>query len=97
MFIFLGLGFIALCLVFVEMYRYAARMKVELLLSEHELFESRTRVVMWTGAASIGLISVILAITLPRQLVPFSGFAFMLLLPWFPLVHSWRSRSAPDG
>ena len=79
MFIFLGLGFIALCLVFVEMYRYAARLKVELLLSEHELFESRTRAVMWTGAASIGLISVILAITLPRQLVPYSGFAFMLL------------------
>ena len=96
MFIFLGLGFIALCLVFVEMYRYAARLKVELLLSEHELFESRTRAVMWTGAAGIGLMSVILAITLPTQLVPYSGFTFMLLGPWFPLARSWRSRSAPD-
>ena len=93
MFIFLGLGFVALCLVFVQMYRYATRLKTELLLNEHELFESRTRVVMWIGAAGIGLISIILAITLPKQLVPYSGFAFILLGAWFPLVRFWRSRS----
>ena len=92
MFIFLGLGFIALCLAFVQMYRYAARLKVELLLNEHELFESRTRAVMWVGAAGIGLISVILAIILPGPLVPFSGFTFLLLGPWFPLARLWRSN-----
>jgi len=93
MFIFLGLGFIALSLVFVQMYRYAGRVKLELLLNEYELFESRTRVVMWMGAAGIGLISVILAITLPTQLVPYSGFTLMLLAAWFPLTRLWRSRS----
>jgi hypothetical protein len=95
MFIFLGIGFIALCLVFVVMYRYAAQLKVELLLNEYELFESRTLAVKWSGAACIGLLSVILAMTFPKQLVPYSSFAFMLLGVWFPLAHLWRSKSAP--
>lgn len=96
MFIFLGIGFIALCFVFVVMYRYAAHLKVELLLNEYELFESRTLVVKWSGAACIGLLSVILAMTLPSQLVPYSIFAFMLLGVWFPSAHLWRCKSAPS-
>jgi len=96
MFIFLGLGFVALSLVFVQMYRYAARLKVELLLNQAEYFESQTLAIMWSGAAAIGLISVVLAITLPSQLVPYSGFAFSLLGAWFPLTRSWRNKSAPD-
>lgn len=96
MFIFLGLGFFALCLVFVEMYRYAGRLKVELLLDDRELFECRTRVVMWAGAALIGLFCVALAMVLPRPWVPFSGFALSLLGPWFPLVQYWRNRSVPS-
>ena len=96
MFVFLGVGFIALCLVFVQMYRYATRLKVELLLNEYELFESRTLALMWSGAAGIGLISVILAMTLPRLLVPYSSVAFLLLGAWFPLARSWRGKSAPD-
>jgi hypothetical protein len=95
MFIFLGIGFIALSLVFVQMYRYAVRLKDELLLSDFELFESRTLAIMWFGAAAIGLICVILAIILPSQLVPFSGFSFVLLGPWFPLVRARRGRSIP--
>jgi hypothetical protein len=97
MFIFLGIGFIALSLVFVQMYRYAIRLKDELLLSEFEVFVSRTLMIMWSGAAVIGLICVVLAIILPRQFVPFSGFALMLLWPWFPLVRARRGRTAPGA
>ena len=97
MFIFLGIGFIALSLVFVQMYRYAIRLKDELLLSEFEVFVSRTLIIMWSGAAVIGLICVVLAIILPRQFVPFSGFAFMLLWPWGPLVRGRRGRTAPSA
>jgi len=95
MFIFLGIGFIALSLVFVQMYRYAVRLKDEMLLSDFEVFESRTLVIMWSGAAVIGLICVFLAVILPSPLVPFSGFSFMLLAFWFPLVRARRRRSAP--
>jgi len=37
---------------------------------------------------------VILAITLPRQLVPYSGFTFVLLGAWFPLARLLRNRTA---
>ena len=95
MFIFLSLGFIALSLVFVQMYRYATQMKNELLLNERELFSCRTLMMMWSGAAIIGLVCMLLAMTLPRQWVPFSGFTFFLLSIWFPLMAIWRGKSAP--
>ena len=95
MWVFLAIGFIALCLVFVQMYRYAARLKEELRLSNFELFEIRTSAIMWSGAAVIGLLCIILAIILPRQYVPFSGFSFMLLAIWFPLMRRRRRKSAP--
>lgn len=95
MFIFLGIGFVALCLVFVQMYRYAVKLKDELLLNDHEQFECRTLALMWTGASGVGLICVVLAILLPMQFVPYSGFSFLLLSAWFPLVRSWRAKKAP--
>ena len=95
MFIFLGIGFVALCLVFVQMYRYAVKLKDELQLNDHEQFESRTLALMWAGASGVGLICVVLAMVLPDQLVPYSGFAFLLLSVWFPLVRSWRAKKAP--
>ncbi|MCP4045829.1 MAG: DUF1211 domain-containing protein [Gammaproteobacteria bacterium] len=97
MFIFLGIGFIALCLVFVQMYRYATQLKDQLLLSDFELFESKTLAIMWSGAAIVGLICVILAIVLPAQTVPFSGFSFMLLAIWFPLVRIRRQKLKPGN
>ena len=72
MFIFLGIGFVSLCTVFVLMYRYAASLKQESRLNGLELHETRTIEYMWMGAAGIGVISIILAMTLPRSLVPFS-------------------------
>jgi len=96
MFVFLGIGFFALCLVFVQMYRYAARLKDRLLLNDYELFESRTLVIMWSGAAVVGLVCVGLAMTLPEQLVPYSGFSFSLLGAWFPLIRRSRYKSAPS-
>ena len=97
MFVFLGIGFIALSAVFVQMYRYAARLKEGLRLSDYELFVSRTVVIMWSGAAVIGLICVLLAMFLPLQLVPYAGFSFMLLAIWFPQVRTRRGKSAPKA
>ena len=94
MFVFLGAGFIALSLVFVQMYRYAIHLKDDLLLNDFELFESRTFAVMWLGSAVIGGFCVVLALILPEQLVPFSGFVFVLLGGWFPLVSALRDKRA---
>jgi hypothetical protein len=95
MFVFLSIGFIALCVVFVMMYRYAASLHKELRLNDYELHESRTFEYMWMGAAGVGVVCIILAMTLPSPLVPFSGFAFALLGFWFSFVGSWRGKSRP--
>jgi chromate transport protein ChrA len=97
MFIFLGIGFIALCLVFVQMYRYAKSMKNQLRLNDYEFFKSQTLQIKWIGAAMIGLICVLLAMTLPSHLVPYSGFSFFLLGIWFPLATYWREKRSPKS
>ena len=96
MFIFLGIGFIALCLVFVQMYRYAKSLKKELLFNGYEFFVSQTLVIKWIGAAMIGMICVLLAMTLPSYLVPYSGFSFFLLAFWFPLVTFLREKRSAN-
>ena len=95
MFIFLGIGFMALCLVFIFMYRYAASRYAELRLNDIERHEIRSVELIWGGAAVIGLISVILAQTLPMSYVPFSGFVFALLAAWIPWIRIRRYRSSP--
>jgi hypothetical protein len=95
MFVFLGIGFVSLCLVFVLMYRYAARLSSELLLSPAELHETGTVVRLWFGSGVIGGICVALALSLPEPHVPMSGFAFFLLAAWFPLVRTRRWKSRP--
>ncbi len=95
MFIFLGIGFIALCSTFVLMYRYAGSLKKELRLSDFESHETKTFEYLWTGAAFVGAICVVLALFLPGQYVPYSGFAFALLGIWFPYLRSLRLKSLP--
>ena len=97
LFIFLGIGFIALCLVFVLMYRYAGSLKKKLLLNDFESHETKTQEFIWMGAAGIGAICIILALFLPRELVPLSVFAFALLGVWFPYLRSRRRKTAPQA
>jgi hypothetical protein len=97
MFVFLAVGFMALSLVFVLMYRYAVKLKEPLLLSDYEIYTSQTLVIMWWGAAAIGLLCVLLALILPTRLVPFSGFAFSLLGIWFPLASLKRGKLSPPA
>ncbi|NND44198.1 MAG: DUF1211 domain-containing protein [Xanthomonadales bacterium] len=82
MFIFLGVGFAAICLTFVFFYRYAARMHGPLRLNESELYDTRTIADIWGGFAVIALLSALVAIILPPPWIPFSGFVYMLIWPW---------------
>jgi hypothetical protein len=92
MFVFMGIGFAALSLIFVLMYRYAGALKGPLRLSDYEVHETRTLELLWTGIGSTGIIAIILALTLADDFVPFSGFAFALIGLWVPWVRSSRHR-----
>lgn len=92
MFVFMGIGFTALCLIFYAMYRYARRQATGLLLSDFEVHETRAVELVWLGIASTGVLAVILALTLPDGYIQFSGFAFMLIGGWTPWVRVRMAR-----
>lgn len=92
MFVFLGIGFSAVCLTFVLFYHYASRRSDTLRLSGSERFQTRTVELLWAGCAVISLLSGALAVTLPERLVPFSGFAYAGLGFWISFIHNRRGR-----
>lgn len=89
MFIFLGVGFAAICLTFVLLYRYSARRRKPLRLDQSELFETHTVADIWGGFAVIALLSALVAIVLPPPWIPFAGFVYMLIGPWG---YWWQQR-----
>lgn len=88
MFVFMGSAFVAVCLTFVLMYRYAMWRGVLLGLNDCELIYTLRVVRDWAGSLVIGIIQIALALSLPDRWVPFSGFSFLLLGAWVPLVQS---------
>ncbi|GJM09656.1 MAG: hypothetical protein DHS20C11_19320 [Lysobacteraceae bacterium] len=96
MFVFLGTGFIALCLVFVAMYRHAASCQHALRLNAREIYETNTRQYLWLGTSLAGVICILLAWVIPAPQVPFAGFAFSLLMVWMPLYRVYRRRGQPS-
>lgn len=102
MFVFMGIGFFCLSMIFVLMYRYARSLGTQLRLNEYETFETRTLEILWLGIASTGLVCAILAVSLPEQYVPFSGFAFAYISVWAPWLRIrrnkfWKSLLEPAG
>lgn len=97
MFVFLGCGFVAFCVVFLLMYRHAIVRKVELKLSQFEIYTTETSALVWSGSAVIGVISIVFALTFPPDLLPFAGFGYALMGAWIPLAMMYRVRSQPGG
>lgn len=97
MFVFLGCGFIAFCVVFLLMYQHAIVRKEELRLNEFEIYKTETSALIWSGSAVIGVISIVFALTFPPQIMPFAGFVYALLGAWIPLAIMYRVRSQPVG
>ena len=97
MFVFLGCGFIAFCIVFLLMYRHAIARKNELRLNEFEIYQTETSALIWSGSAVIGVISMFLALTIPAQLMQFAGFVYFLMGAWIPLALRYRARTKSIG
>jgi uncharacterized membrane protein YozB (DUF420 family) len=96
MFAFLGIAFAVLCAVFLALYAYAIRNADALRLDARERYLVRTTQMLWASSAFTGLLSVILAVTLPDGAVPFSGFAYFLLGVFPPLIEMARHRGMPS-
>lgn len=94
LFVFLGIGWVVLCTVYVLMYRYAARLSEPLRLNEVELHETHTLAWQWSGAGAIGALALVIVLLVPPEWSPFTGFTYILLGIWFPGMRWWRERQA---
>lgn len=86
MFIFMGSGFALLCLTFVLMYRYALGLEGTLRLNFIERLRTVTMLQIWAGCMVLGIAVCVLAISLPLNLVPLSGWALLLIGVWIWIV-----------
>lgn len=95
MFVFLGSGFVALCMLFLAMNSYAARHWKALRLNELERYHLKTVQGVWILAGLIGLFSIALALLLPHEYSPFAGFGYALLGVFPPIWEYHRYKHAP--
>lgn len=85
-FVFYSVGFAAMSLLVNQLYRTAGRSADALGLNDFELRRTRIAMQVWALAASFGLLSIVLALSLPDSLVLVAGYMYFLLIPlmWLP-------------
>ena len=80
-FVFYSVGFLAMSLLVSQLYRTAMRSSDLLALNQIELRKTRIEMQVWALAAGFGLLSVLLALTLPDALVVAAGYMYFGLFP----------------
>jgi uncharacterized membrane protein len=74
-----GLGFASIFLLYTLLYAHALKKRVELQLTLAEQHDTRTHVYMFAGDVTIGMLSVLIAWTVPDRWVGFAGFIYFLI------------------
>ena len=105
LFVIYGIGFAVSNLCLVALYAHALRQAERIQLTPEERFLTRGEVVAWSIVGSTGILSIVLALTLPMQLVGLAGWSYGLLaivMPTFGVVLSRRfdarfPDSSPDA
>ena len=87
-----SIGFVALALEIILLHLRAWYLRRPLRLNERELFMTRITIEGWSIPMLVGVISVGLALTLPRRQVAWSGWVYYSLIVLIPLHARWRSR-----
>ena len=80
-FVFYSVGFLAMSLLVSQLYRTAMRNSTLLALNQIELRKTRIEMHVWALAASFGLLSILLALTLPDAWVVAAGYMYLGLFP----------------
>jgi uncharacterized membrane protein len=87
-----GLGFSAIALEILVLNLRAWRLREALRLNEHERSMTRAEISGWSVPATVGLISLVLALTLPLEYVQWSGWIYMTMAFLVPLQRRWHAR-----
>ncbi|MDX1518266.1 MAG: TMEM175 family protein [Woeseiaceae bacterium] len=87
-FVFYSAGFSAMSFIVHHLYRTALQNADALALNDFELRRTRVVVQVWAIAAGFGLLSIVLALTLPDAWVLIAGYMYFVLFPlmWLPSI-----------
>ena len=98
MFVFYSVGFFAMSLLISQLYRAAIHKSNSLALNKIEQRKTRLHMHAWTLAASLGLLSILLALFLPDAWVTASGYIYLglFIVMRFPSILERRSNQAQD-
>ncbi|NNF16171.1 MAG: DUF1211 domain-containing protein [Gammaproteobacteria bacterium] len=80
-FLFYSVGFLFMSLIVSQLHRLAMRSSASLGLNSTELRKTRIEMQVWMLSASFGLLSIVLALTLPDALVVAAGYMYFALIP----------------
>lgn len=81
LFLIYGAGVIALYLLLALLYAHAYRRRSQLELTPVETFDTKASIVGHLLAAGVGLVSIVIALTVPTRLVGLAGYAYFLFGP----------------
>jgi uncharacterized membrane protein len=87
-----GLGFAAIAVEVLLLNLRAWRLREPLRLNEHEKSLTRGEVIGWSVPAAVGLVSLVLALSLPMKHIGWSGWVYMSLSFLVPLQRRWHAR-----
>ena len=76
-----GLGYVAIYVLFLLMYRHALRRREELELTALEAYDTKSKIYAYLILIGIGAGAIVLALVLPARIAGVSGFFYMLILP----------------
>ncbi|MDP5133901.1 MAG: TMEM175 family protein [Paraglaciecola sp.] len=90
MFAFYAIGFLLMSANFIGLYWHALRKKEALCLSVFEIFDTKSAIYLWSASAAICVLSLVLDMTLPDNLVGLAGYIFFITHP--VLILTGRAR-----
>jgi hypothetical protein len=97
LFVVFGVGFSILAGLMVVLYLIALKRRDSLLLNSGEIFQTRGDMIGWALVMLTGLTSTALALTLPDDLSPLSGFVYWTLWVTMPLFGMWFTKTAKSA
>jgi uncharacterized membrane protein len=86
-----GSGYILIYFLFSLMYLHAINKKIQLQLTEPEIFDTRTKIYKNMILIIIGLISVIITLNLRPELTGSAGYVYFLIGPAFTIFYRYRT------
>jgi uncharacterized membrane protein len=97
LFAIFAIGFTAIALEIVLLNLRAWRLREPLRLNAREKLITRNEIAGWFLPVTVGIISLVLALTLPIQEIAWSGWVYFSMALLVPLHYAWRKRRMKEA